>query len=666
MWMGVLFAALAVLCGVAVNRLARAPLSLAPLTGLAAIVVVTSWGSRLGTPPMLGTLGILALALCGVLVALRDGAQRRDSQRQGRVGVAQPVRAMRQEGFGLAQLARAMRLDGFGLAQLARTVRQERFGVGQVTRAAWQERVTLGLLAAAVAIPIGLLGAALASVDAPVSTHDGAFHVETIDNLRRGVPIDGWYPMGFHASAAAVLRLVPWLDTARGTAEVTQALAMLAPLGIFAFGRGLGLGKRLSATGALILALTYIYPYDDHMWAGWPLATSILLLLGLWSIGAHWIHEPRASLAVLGGVIAGAILLTHGTEVYSSVIGLAAIAAVNWRRIRLEKLVWHLPLAVLGAVVCALPYLSTLVGWAAAGGATSAAAVEQASAQGQGVSSGGDWLELALGLTGAGGLIDLPVRAVLLVIGARQRRLRTAVVGWGVFGALLFAVSFLDIEPIRRLYTLTFPWLVHHRPPQLVVLFGSLLVGAGLVAAVRWFWSLRPRLASRPGAWRRLAMVGGALLFFLVEGSMVTIFKTLDAVIAEQNVYSSDDRAAMSWLRANAAPGEIVINDAAADAGIWAPYKAGLAVLMPRSGSGAEVAAREPILNNLLKLDESPGAMASACALRAEYVFAGSRRVAEDATALPERAQLEQAADLQQVFAQGDTAVFRLNLPCGR
>jgi hypothetical protein len=614
MWMGVLFAALAVLCGVAVNRAFRAPLSLAPFTGLAAMVVVTSWCSRLGAPPMAGTVGIVVLALAGASVALREGVRRRRE-----------------------------------LRCLLR-----------------QERVTLGLLAVAVIVPIGLLGAALASVDAPVSTHDGAFHVETIDQLRRGVAIDGWYPMGFHASAAAVLRLAPWLDTARGTAEVTQALAMLAPLGIFALGRGLGLGTRVSALGALILALTYIYPYDDHMWAGWPLATSILLLLGLWSIGARWIREPRAGLAVLGGLLAGAILLTHGTEVYSSVIGLAVIAAVNWRRIQLDKLVRHLPLAVLGAVVCALPYISTLVGWAAAGGATGAAEIEQAGAQTQGAAAnnGGDSLELALGLTGAGGFIDLPVRAALLLIGARQRKLRAALMGWIVFGALLFAVSFLDVEPVRRLYTLTFPWLVHHRPPQLVVLFASLLVGGGLFVALRWFWSLRPRLASRAGAWRRLAMVGAALLFFLVEGSMVTIFKTLDAVIAEQNVYSADDRAAMSWLRANAVPGEMVINDAAADAGIWAPYKAGLAVLMPRSGSGDLEAQRGPILTHLLRLDDAPTVMASACELRADYVFAGSRRVADDAPALPERAQLEQAPELQEVFASGDAAVFRVNLAC--
>jgi hypothetical protein len=610
MLIGVLLAALATLCGVAVNRPFRAPTSLAPFTGLAAIVVLTSWCSRLGAPPALGTAGMLALAVIGLLVLIRSR--------------------------------------------------------GELASLFHRERLMLALLGLAIVTPIGLLGAALASVDAPISTHDGAFHVETVDALRVGLPIEGWYPMGFHTSVAAVLRLVPWLDSARGTAEAAQGLALLAPLGIFALARGLGLSRRVAALGALILSLTYIFPYDDHMWAGWPLATSILLLLGLWSIAARWIREPHAGLALLGGLMAGAILLTHGTEVYSSIVGLAVIAALGWRHIRLDRLVRHLPLALAGAALCALPYLATLLGWAAAGGATSAAEIEQASSQtqGQAAANGGDWLEFALGLTGAGGLIDLPFRVALLWLGARQKWLRVPLVGWLVFGTLLFAVSFLDVGPVHRFYALTFPWLVHHRPPQMVVLFASLLVGGGVFVSVRWLWNLRSRLVDRPAAWRRLAAVSGALLLFLAEGSVVTIFKTLDSVIAQQNVYSLDDRAAMSWLRQNGTPGEMIINDAASDAGIWAPYKAGLAVLLPRTASGALQTERGPILSDLLSLKDSPDVKASACALRADYVFAGSRRVAEDAPALPDRTALEQAPELQQVFASGDTAVYRVNLDC--
>jgi hypothetical protein len=153
-------------------------------------------------------------------------------------------------------------------------------------------------------------------------------------------------------------------------------------------------------------------------------------------------------------------------------------------------------------------------------------------------------------------------------------------------------------------------------------------------------------------------------MFFFAEGSAVSIFKTLEQVISEQNVYSTDDIAAMSWLRQHAAPGEMVINDAASDAGIWAPYKAGVAVLLPRSASGPVQQARGPILSHVLALRESPTIAASACALRADYVYSGSRPVPDDTPQLPDRAALERAPNLQEVFASGDVAVFKVELPC--
>jgi hypothetical protein len=200
----------------------------------------------------------------------------------------------------------------------------------------------------------------------------------------------------------------------------------------------------------------------------------------------------------------------------------------------------------------------------------------------------------------------------------------------------------------------------------MVVLFTSLLVGGGAYVAIKWFWSLRPRLATRPAAWRRLAIVCGALVFFFAEGSAVSIFKTLQQVIADQNVYSADDRAAMSWLRANAAPGEMVINDAATDAGIWAPYKADVPILLPRSAPGPLVADRGPILSNVLSLNQSSGVAARACALHADYVYVGAKPAPDDTPQLPDRARLEQASDLQEVFASGDAAVFRVNLGCNQ
>jgi hypothetical protein len=611
MVIALVFSGLILLCGLAVNRALRAPMSLSPFTGLASIAVLATGCAAAGAPPWVST---------GLLVAL-----------------------------ALAGLASTLSADGrTSLASIARS-----------------DRVTLAIVLASAAIPWLLLGGALASLDTPVSTHDGAFHVERVDDLRRGVPIQSWYPLAFHASVAAVLRLTPWLDSARGTVEAAQALAVLAPVGVFCLGLAFGVRPRAASLGGLVLALTYIYPYDDHMWAGWPLAASMLLLVGLWSVAAQWIARPRAGLAALAGLLAGAIVLAHGTEVYSSVIGLAVIAALNWRHLRSRALAQHVPLAVVAASICVLPYLSALLGWAAGGGASSAGAValQDATAQAQ-ANSADDWLQFLLGFIGAASLIDWPVRAVLLVAGARSPRMRVILAGWVIFVALYFAVTFLDLPAVRWLFVVTFPWLVQHRPPQVVVPFASLLVGSGLVAATSWLLNLRPKLAAHPNAFRRLAVVGAAVLLFVAEGSAVSIFKTLQQVILEQNVYLSDDRAAMAWLRQHAQPGEMLVNDLASDAGIWAPYKAGVPVLLPRSAPEPLQDERAPILTHVLDLGQSTGTAAVACGLHADYLYRGSRTVPDDARLALDRAALEQAPDLEQVFTSGDTAIFRIRLPC--
>jgi len=608
MFIGLLFVCLTVACGLAVNRALHAPPSLAPLSGLATIAVLTVWCSALHAPPLLGTGLVIVLALVGV-------ATTRWSRRSPVLRAAAP----------------------------------------------------LVVLAAAVAIPALLLGTALAGVDAPVSTHDGAFHVETIDSLRHGVSVQLWYPLGLHATVATVLGAVPWLDSARGTIEVAIGLAMLAPLGLFALGLRIGLRPLQASVGAVVLALTYVFPYDDHMWGGWPLAMSVVLLLGLWAVAVQWTTQPTATLAILGGLLAGAIVLTHGTEVYSAIVGLVVIAAVRWRRISPMQLVRHLPLAGACALVCALPYLAALVGWAGTGGASASglAALDDISAHPE-VGAGGDWLEFVLGVTGAASVIDLPVRAVLLGIGARGRHMRLVVAAWAAFSVVLFGVSFLDLAPIRWLFVVTFPWLVHHRPPQMVVVFASLLIASGLASSVAWLWSLRPRLARHPQAWRRLAVVSGILLAFFAEGSAISIYKTLDQVIVEQSAYSPDDAAAMAWLKQHAQPGELLVNDQAADAGIWAPYKAGVAILLARSAPGPLVAERLPILTHLLDLNDAPDARAEACALHAAYVYSGARQVPGDEHLLPSRTALDSAPDLDAAFSSGQAAVFRLHLNCSQ
>jgi hypothetical protein len=611
MLLGLLVPLLAVTCGLAINRALRVPLSLAPMSGLAAIAVIGVWCGASGAPPLVGTGLVVALALAGAITVLSS------------------------------------------------------------LRPTWAQaaacRGPLLVLALAAATPALLLGSAFAGADTPVSTHDGAFHVETIDSLRRGVPVQMWYPIGFHASLAAVLGLVPWLDTARGTTELAVGLAVLAPLGLFGLARGLGIPPLQASVGAVVVALTYIYPYDDHVWGGWPLSMSIVLLLGLWAVAAHWTSQPRLTLAVVGGLVAGAIVLTHGTEVYSAVVGLAVIAAVRWRRVQPAPLARHLPLAIAGIVLCALPYLTALFAWTGGGGASSAgvAALDDISAQ-PGTSTGGDWLEFVLGVTGAASFVDLPWRVVLLGIGARGRHMRVVVSAWAVFWALLFGVSFLDLPPIHWLFVATFPWLVQHRPPQMVVVFASLLVASGLATSAGWLLtSLRPRLAAHPRAWRRLAIASGVLLAFFAEGSAITIYKTLDQTVVAQNTYSPDDRAAMTWLRQHARPGELLVNDQAADAGIWAPYKAGLGILLPRSAPGPVLAERTPILTHVLDLSSAPGAQAEACALHVGYLYSGVAPLPLDKPLLPGRAALDRAPGLEEVFSSGETAVFRIHLDCG-
>src|SRR4030081_3536098 len=245
----VFFVVLVLACGAALTRLLRLPPHAAPLAGLAAIAVVCTWCARLGAPPLVSS---------GLLV----------------VGAI----------LGVAQLTMSARR---GELQNAR---------------AW--RVPLITPAISRPIPALLLASAFAAVKAPVSTHDGAFHVEAIDSLRRGVPLETWYPVGFHASVAAMLGLLPWLDNARGTSEIGMALAVLGPLAVFSLGLALGLDALASAMAAAILAVTFIYPYDYHLWGGWPQGMGVLLVLGLLVAAVRWTERPTPGWAVLGGAFA--------------------------------------------------------------------------------------------------------------------------------------------------------------------------------------------------------------------------------------------------------------------------------------------------------------------------------------------------------------------------
>jgi hypothetical protein len=154
------------------------------------------------------------------------------------------------------------------------------------------------------------------------------------------------------------------------------------------------------------------------------------------------------------------------------------------------------------------------------------------------------------------------------------------------------------------------------------------------------------------------------LVGFFAEGSAVSVYKTLAQVGQEQGVYSADDGAAMAWLRQHAAPGEMLVNNRSLDAGIWAPYKANVPILLPRSADGALVQEHERIARNVLDLDSQPDLRAEACRLRAAYVYEGAREVPWDAPVVPDRAALEQAPHLEEVFRSGQAVVFRVRLVC--
>jgi hypothetical protein len=575
--------------------------ALAPAMGLAVLAVASVWGAAFGAPSWVS--GVLLAALVAV------GVQRLDLRKNRRL---------------------------------------------------------LAVLAAAALLPLLLLGVAFAGIEVPVSNHDGAFHVETIEALRHGVQPPMWYPIGFHTSVAALLALTPWIDSARGTLEVAQGLAILTPLCVFGLGISLGVRPMVAATASVIQAITFLFPYDYQLWGGWPLGMGILLALGLWSVALRWTAQPSVRLAVLGGLLAGAIVLTHGTEVYTGLLGLLVIAAVRARQVDLRALAPHLAVAIGLAAILAGPYLPSLFGWASTGAATAVASANLDYALANPEMQGkADWLQFALGVTGASALVDLPIRLALLAAGLWYRPARTLVALWLVFTVLLFAVDFLSIALLDRIFILTFPWLVDHRPRQIAVILASLIEAGGLAAGWSVVQGWRPRLALHPHAWRRVALAAALIVGLTAESGAVSIYKRLAQGIYEQNLYSADDVAAMAWLREHVGPDEIVLNNRSSDAGIWAPYKADVTILLPRNATSAMAQVREPIVENVLNLGAAPSAGAAACALGVNYLYRGALAWTEDEpTNMPTRLELDQAVDLQAVFRSGQAVVFRIKHAC--
>jgi hypothetical protein len=234
---------------------------------------------------------------------------------------------------------------------------------------------------------------------------------------------------------------------------------------------------------------------------------------------------------------------------------------------------------------------------------------------------------------------------------------------------LLFAATacvftfFSSVPLIRQVYAAVFPWGMHYRLFMVVALVQVLLAGAGAVVLMRWIscW------VNRPGFWPQRLRPLSRLLVVTWLG-LTTWVMTLFLMYPTGQVlgYTADDAAAMTWLRQNAAPGELVVNDGYADAGIWAPYKAGVAILEPRTGLSAdELRQRDSIVENVARLDQSPVAAAAVCALNAHFVYRGARASEWDARRFPELTVLRQSSALEEVFTRGEAAIFSTKLNCG-
>jgi hypothetical protein len=462
---------------------------------------------------------------------------------------------------------------------------------------------------------------------------------------------------------AAVLQLVPWIDTARGTFELGVALAGLTPLVVFGLALAVWRNLAMASASALLISLTYLYPYYPQIWSGWPLATSILLTLGVWSVALEYVERPSWRWVLLAGGLLGAVIVVHGTELYTLGLILLVLLAVSWRRLVWVSLAPHLGLACAIAVLCAVPYLPTLLHWAGSGGAISV----------------GDEAGLALADVGSpflantnfviflGGAlgVDLPVRLVLvaagLVVGVRTWAGRALIGVGGVFLCIALAFGLLNSVPsVRALYALTFPWGMSYRTLILFAAAQTVLSGAGCVVlgqALATRWRSLP-----PGPVRRLLRRTARLL--LLTWGLLALWALVFTLSITRVVvgFNDDDAAAMRWLRANAQPGVMVANDSFADAGIWTPYKAGLPIVMPRVLLASDHAAeRTLILANVGHLDQVTAAV---CALNVGYVYYGARVSDWDARRFPALEVLRASAALEEVFSQGGAVVFRVRVGC--
>jgi hypothetical protein len=619
MLLGLLFAALVLSAGYALPRVmgrSKGAVALGVLApaGVAMLTCLTTWSTLVGAPP----------PTAGVLVA------------------------------------------GMALAGLALVIVDRRSLLDAVAHAVGEYRTAAVVLGLALVVPVVVAGVAFAGLRAPLSTHDGAYHSETIEALRTGGPWMEWYPPGFASLFAAVLYLTPWQEPAQGTAELDLGLTLLTPLVMFGLACALWRNLLMASLSALAIALNFQLPYLAHFWSGWPLQVSVFMMLGLIAIAYQYLEQPTWRWAALAGLLVGAIMLVHATELYTMVIILPLIAAAHWRRIAWGALVRHLALAAGVAVLCAAPYLGRAFAWVASG-----AAVNVGNANAERLLNGGIgsldlvvdsqfnlYALLTLGL-------DMPTR--LLVLGAgmwwamRMRRGRVVLVVGAIFLALAVLSSFFNnLAAVRAVYNATYPWGMHYRLLMIVAVCIALLSGAGMVALAEGWTSFTARLA-RPATRRRVRRLGTLLAVTAVLIS-VGALTTFSSVAARRfNTFVADDALAMGWLRDNVPPGTVVVNDGFADAGVWIPFKTNVAIVLRRLQTGDEQ--RELVIENVARLDQSPEARAAACDLHVGYVYFGAKQTVF-ARDFPDLEAMLASPALEEVFRVGNATIFRTRLSC--
>jgi hypothetical protein len=199
---------------------------------------------------------------------------------------------------------------------------------------------------------------------------------------------------------------------------------------------------------------------------------------------------------------------------------------------------------------------------------------------------------------------------------------------------------------------------------MLVSIMGALIAARGGVLAAAWYARWIGGL-DRARLRVRLVRLGRVLTLAWLVVSTWALTVLLATAAHLVSSYVPDDAAAMAWLRSNAEPGALLVNDTFADAGIWAPYTGGTPVLITRTGTGgADAAARELIVANISRLDQVPAAAAAACALNVRYAYYGAKQTAWQARKFPPRAAMQTSPALEEVFRSGDASLFRVRAAC--